>query len=106
MNAFEPTHEFRGLELELKFANGDGTAWYRDEDDLRYRLPESVVTRSQPLPQPGELWYYGDPSRIRFVTAAGDFVYTDGEPALFRRHMKGVGFGHYKKLLNSDGSPA
>lgn len=110
--SFNPTHEFRGLELE--FQDDDpcvyGLTPFRDEDDNYYYIPDDVVTKIQPKPQPGEVWKYigdDDPDPYRMVLITTDsppsFVNEEGDTLTFNgpEHLS-----EFVKVLNADGTPA
>ena len=109
---FNPTHMFRGLELQ--FQGNDpfvyGLAPFRDADGAPYYLSLDVVTKIPPKPQPGEVWKYvnpDDPDPFRLVLVTLDFppsfVNEEGDTVPFAGNDHLMNF---VKVLNADGTPA
>lgn len=106
---FEPTHEFRGLELKLLDRRAPGSlSRYQDEEGLLYHLEEGVaVTPLRPKPKPGEVWAYlrDGEEVLRIVDGEGNFRNREGgltahkSTLLSPWHLK-----KYRKILNADGS--
>lgn len=110
MNGFNPTHTFRGLELEFQ-ADEEcvyGLAPFRDYGGLGYFLPVSKVTKIQPKPKPGEVWRYDDPdeevgSFLVVIASDGEGFRTEEDPY---ETMYSGDLEHMTKVLNADGTPA
>lgn len=110
MSDFNPTHEFRGLELKLTTRNllvGS----FDDEEGFAYKIPMSRVNELQELPKYGEVWQLKSPddnygSVHRLVNDSGQLVNPLGR-VVWRPDVEGLnGLRNYVKVLNADGSPA
>lgn len=107
MSNFNPTHEFRGLELEHHQPAGYvyGLGHFHDESGKLYLLDPDAVTKLVPRPKPGEVWKYlgtlPHEYRLEVVTRSGDFRDLDGKLTHYEGNER-----FYKKVLNADGTQA
>lgn len=111
MSNFNPTHEFRGLELEFEDRNTHEVSYYTDAEGRDYVLPDEMVTKLLPLARPGEVYvarfsYEAGPG-IRIIDDQGRARDLNG--TVVARAGTVAGFiedGDYKLLVKADGTKA
>lgn len=112
MSNFNPTHEFRGLELEKTHLQSLTHTWFKDADGRSYSFPYDVPTKLPEKPKPGEVWQYmpGEAWKyklrhvggLELVNSDGNFVDVDGTITQSTKSSH----EHFTKVLNADGTPA
>lgn len=105
--SFNPTHEFRGLELEFLDKRGTPQLRFRDADARIYHLPSDVVTKIQPKPKPGEVWkYVGEDQRSHLVLITEDAkaAFVTGKGKRVTLDVDDLTKPNFVKVLNADGS--
>lgn len=111
--SFTPTHEFRGLELELRHRNGyfnsEYIAEFRTEDGDLVALPEHLATRLPERPQPGEVWKFKlstTAPNLRGVNDLCQLYNLSNMNIVWNPEEDSVDLlSDYTKVLNSDGTP-
>lgn len=104
---FNPTHEFRGLELERdekvdeSLGINEEYLGFRDENYRTFMIPADYVSKIRP--KPGEVWKFSIDGGLRVVTRDLRLLDTDGDEV---GDASDFDSDYYTKILNADGSPA